>query len=461
MQEQFRESATPPAPPTELKTSRGVFVVLSLALHITLFLATGVWLTPPPLIDLELPDEIELGLMDGDPGEAGEPPPAAAPVPEPVKEIVKEKPTPKREPEPELAASDFAVDAGVPVERENAVTRDEPDGALEVATAAGLATGDDGALPSELSGDGLAPLGQGGGMGFGAGGFGTGLGGPAGAVIGLNVDLKRIRDSSLILEVSALLELIPEWLQLLDGSGLDALNDFDRIFVASPSLKRSALVVSGRVRGGPAVITRAVNALARGAGKSAAFKAEGELRVARWYNRGPTERVLGATGKDQIVIARPADVSRALAVAAALGVRHGKEKRMERASGALALLAMYEGEAAALSIEGVAQYIRGSKAHAPPGLRISLRHLDELHAELRGYGYYKTAGAAEAALPVYEELRTRWIEHPQAEYLGLKAALEEAKIARDGKTVTVEATVTMHQVRYLLGYVSRALKPRD
>lgn len=457
MSEQHADDATPPA---EVKSHRGAFLALSLALHLTLFLALGAWLAPPQVLELLPPDEIELGVMDGDPGEAGEPPPAAPPAPEPEKIIKKEKPKPKVKPEPELAASDFAVDAGVPVKEENRATEDDPEGATEVA-AAGAATGDDGALPSDVSGDGLAPLGQGGGMGFGAGGFGTGLGGPAGAVIGLNVDLKRIRDSSLILEVSSLLELIPEWLQLLDGSGLDALNDFDRIFVASPSLKRSSLVVSGRVRGGQAAITRAVSALARDAGNSAAFKPEGELRVAPWYNRGPTQRVLGATGKDQIVIARPADVSRALAVAAALAVRHGKEKRMERLSGAQALLAMYEGEAAALSIEGVAQYIRGDKSHAPPGLRLSLHHLDELHAELRGYAYYKTTAQAEAALPVFDALRLSWIDHPQAQYLGLKAALEEAKLAREGKTLTLQATITMHQLRYLLGYVSRALKPRD
>jgi len=449
------DSATPPA---EVKSHQSVFIVLSLALHLTLFLATGAWLAPPPLIELDLPDEIELGVMDGDPGEAGEPPPAAPPAKEPEKEVVKEKPTPKHE--PELAASDFAVDASVTTEKPNTASKDSPDGGVEM-TAAGLATGDDGALASEVSGDGLAPLGLGGGLGFGAGGFGTGLGGPAGAVIGLHVDLDRIRDSSLILEVSALLELIPEWLHLLDGSGLDPLQDFQRIFVASPSLKRAALVVSGRVRGGQAAIARAVSALARDAGKPAAFKQEGELRVAPWLNRGPTARVIGTTGKDQLVIARPADVSRALAVAAALAVRHGKEKRMERLPGPLALLAMYQGEAVALSIEGVAQYVRGDKRHAPPGLRLSLRPVDELHAELRGYGYYKTAAQAEAALPAFEALRVGWIDHPQAQYLGLQAALEEAKLAREGRTLTLQVTITMHQVRYLMGFVSRALKPRD
>ena len=167
-----------------------------------------------------------------------------------------------------------------------------------------------------------------------------------------------------------MLELIPEWLSLLDGSGLEPLQDFHRIFVASPSLKRSALVVSGRVRGGQPAIARAVNALAKDRRKPAAFAPQGELRVAPWHNRGPTQRVIGTVGQDQIVIARPTDVSRALAVSAALGARHGKEKKMERLSGPLALLAMYQGEAVALSIEGVAQYMRGDKTHAPLGVRL-------------------------------------------------------------------------------------------
>lgn len=451
--------------PTAVKRHGAVFVALSLALHLALLSAFGAWLAPPPLIELEPPEDVELGVLDGDPGEAGEPPPAAPPAPEPERAVPRaNKPEPKKK-EPGLAASDLPVDAGAPVEAAHAADPDDPDDQTEPeepeVAAAGLATGDDGALASERSGDGLAPLGQGGGLGFGAGGFGTGLGGPPGAVIGLHVDLDRIRGSSLILEVSALLELIPEWLALLEGSGLDALHDFHRIFVASPSLKRSALVVSGRVRGGQAAIASSVSALARERGKSAAFTPEGPLRVAPWHNRGPTARVIGVMGKDQVVIARPSDVSRALAVSAALAQRHGKDPRMERLAGPLALLAMYEGEAVALSIEGVAQYMRGDKAHAPAGLRLSLREIDEFNAELRGYAYYRSAAQAEAALPALDALRTAWLDHPRTQYLGLRAALDEARLARDGKTLTLETRVTLHQVRYLMGFVSRALKPRD
>jgi hypothetical protein len=122
---------------------------------------------------------------------------------------------------------------------------------------------------------------------------------------------------------------------------------------------------------------------------------------------------------------------------------------------------MYQGEAVALSIEGVAQYVRGDVAHVPLGVRLSLRHIDEFNAELRAYGYFASSAAAEAALPYFEALRTEWAEHPQAQYLGLRAALDEAQIGRDGRTATLRARLTLHQVRYLLAFVSRALRPRD
>jgi hypothetical protein len=32
---------------------------------------------------------------------------------------------------------------------------------------------------------------------------------------------------------------------------------------------------------------------------------------------------------------------------------------------------------------------------------------------------------------------------------------------RDGRTATLRARLTLHQVRYLLAFVSRALRPRD
>ena len=84
-----------------------------------------------------------------------------------------------------------------------------------------------------------------------------------------------------------------------------------------------------------------------------------------------------------------------LAVSAALERRHARQPGMERAAPPGSLLAMYDGEGMALSIEGVRTFLRGAEfGYAPPALRLSLRHLDEFHATLIAYGYYRSPAAA-------------------------------------------------------------------
>jgi hypothetical protein len=161
------------------------------------------------------------------------------------------------------------------------------------------------------------------------------------------------------------------------------------------------------------------------------------------------------------VIARPQDVGRVLAVSAALAQRHARQRDIDRSPSPGSLLAMYEGEAAALSIEGLRELVPGGDpGYAPSGLRISLRHIDEYYAALRAYGYYESSKRAEAALPQIEALRGQLSTHPRVSYLGLRTAIDEATIERTADTITIDARITLHQVRYLLTFVSMLLKPR-
>jgi hypothetical protein len=311
------------------------------------------------------------------------------------------------------------------------------------------------------SGDGDAPSATGEGLGFGAGGFGSGSGGPLGAIIALHADLDRIRNTSLILETSALLEIIPEWQQLLQGSGLDALSDFSRVFVATPSLRRSQLVLSARLKGGEPALLAAVERLAQERGRPAQARIEGGVQVRPWHDRGPTERVAGLFSSDQVVIARPEDVGRVAAASASLARRHASKPGMEQAAGPAALLSMYEHEAVALSIEGVSEYVSGEPAmYAPLGLRLSLRHVDEYNVDLLAFGYYPSEAAAARAFEHVEALRRVLADHPRAADLGLRSAIDEATFDRRAELVTIKARLTMHQTRYLLGFVSRTLAPR-
>ena len=418
--------------------SGAAFVAGSLLFHVALYMSLGLD-ERGAVVEFEVPRDIELGVLDRDPGAQGAPastPPAAA-------HATPEKPQPT-EPAPQKhrvadQGGYRVVDAGTP----------EP--APDLVAASDTATNE---------GDGTPPGGYGARLGFGSGGFGSGSGGPPGAVIALHADLDQIRDTSLILETNALLAIIPEWERLLQGSGLDALHDFSRVFVATPNLKRSGLVVSGRAKGGAAAIRGAAERLAQERGLHAQFHSQGGLSVAAWRNHGPTARSVALLGSDQFVIARPDDVGRALEVSAALALRHERQRGMEKAAGTAALLAMYEGEAAALSVEGVRAFVPNDADYAPAGVRMSLRPIDEFTAKLRVYGYYESPARAQSALPRIESLRDRFTDHPRVKYLGLRSAIGEADIQRSDDTIAISTTLTMHQIRYLMAFVSAALKSR-
>jgi hypothetical protein len=219
-------------------------------------------------------------------------------------------------------------------------------------------------------------------------------------------------------------------------------------------------VLTARHRRDAGFVERVTAAMAADRGKTASFEARGDGRNAPWHSRGPTVRVIRALPNDQLVIARAPDVGRIAAVGAALSQRHARQPGMERARGAAALLSMYEGEAVALSVEGVATYVPDSVDYAPRGLRLSLRHLDEYHATLVAYGYYRTPAQAEYAEAKVDALRRGWIDHPRAKFLGLDSALQDATLERRGDTLTLRVKLTLHQTRYLLEFVSRVLDPR-
>ena len=69
---------------------------------------------------------------------------------------------------------------------------------------------------------------------------------PAGAHLALRLDMERVRTSSVANEVRQLLGAIPEWQELVGGSGIDALNDLDRVLIATPNRFTSRILIVGR-----------------------------------------------------------------------------------------------------------------------------------------------------------------------------------------------------------------------
>lgn len=419
---------------------------VSLALH-ALVLVRGC--APPERPDtptrFELPAEVDFGLASGTPGgaQAGQAPIAAeaepdnAPPPEqpPVRKARSEPrpsafsatPTPRQ---PSAAAAQRPVPAQQPAAQSG-------EGAGAAQSSAGRGSG---------LGDGMGP-----GSGFA----------PAGATLALNVDLRRVRKTALVLETESLLGIVPEWQALLAGSGIDAMDDLDRVFVASPTLERASVVVAADHRLGRERVASAVAQLAREQGSPAPFRTQHGYAVAAWRNRGPTARSIALTRDGQFTITRTSDLERVLQVASSLAELRQEQgfaqAELDRHGG---LLAMDNNEAVALWVENVAKYTRGQSAGMPRSLRLSLFPVDQFHTDLRVRGDYASASSASEALAIMDELRRSLSAHPRVTFLGLKSAIDAAQIEQHGSALGLQVRLTLHQTRYLMRYVTRALRPR-
>ena len=450
------EQGPTPAPLAIVRVGRGaLYLLLSLCVHAALILF--VWASADaederPLIRFKLPAEADFGVVDG----TGEPAESASPPPAPPPKMA-EKPTrKKRDKRPKVTAvtpddNAFgpALDASVP----------DPDESGEVSDAA-VAQGparDGGA--ALRSGIGVVPGATGDGLGVGAGGHGLGGFAPPGAHVGLHVNVRRVADSSLILEVRSLLNVIPGWQDLLEDSGLDPMRHLKQLFVATPDLRPRSLVVSARFAKNSKLIEKAVARLAKRRGAQAPWGERSSVRSAPWYGADGTPRVIALVEDGQFVITREEDLSRVISVVRILESRSGEASKVDRRA-PKDLVQQFKDEAVALSIEDTGKFVEGDVPGMPKRLRLSVKSLDEFHAGLSVIGQYPSKGDAATALAYLRGLRERLFEHPKVKFLGMVSALETLELKQDDRYVVLTAKLTMHQTRFLLDYVAEIMRPQ-
>jgi hypothetical protein len=417
------------------------WVLVSLLLHSSLLLGLRGRLPEPDKQDFfTVPDSVEFGITEAALGPEGAAAAAAA-AKTPATPSLEPKSPPKVRAPKVHAPKPVAASGAVAVADESAGPAGEKDSP----------SSDNAAAVSGLFG-----------AGTGSGLSGDGPGGVGGGTIALNVDLERVRNSALLLETQALLDIIPEWQALLAGSGIDAVRDFRRVFVAAPSLDRAGLIVSAEHALSSARITSAVSTLAAERGSPAPFRTESGLPVAAWYNRGPTERVIALTGDKQLLITRGGDLNRVLSVSRALGIaRKGQGFASEEVEARGGLLAMQPDEAVALWVEGLRRYVRNGPGGTPDAVRLSIFRVDQFHTDLAIAGTYASKADAAEALGILDGLRVELSNHPRVIFLGLKSALDSAQIEQQGNMLRLKVRLTLHQTRYLLGFVRNILRPRS
>ncbi len=399
---------------------------VSLLLHAFALLASSVFLTPPELdIEFSLPMDVELGTADGltvAPAAA-----VGAPAADPAGS------------NPALGAGDAAIedagsaDAGV----SDAAAKDA---GPRVRDAGARDAGEVDAGPALASAGDAGPARM-----------------PPGAQIALRVDMSRIRKSPIAPDVRRLLAAIPDWKALLDGSGIDPLEQLDRLLIATPNLQREKVVLAGRYFGGEPVVREAVEKLGQARGVPTPWHRSGNVQVAPWANQDATARMIALIGPQHFAIAREEDLPRILAIASARA--KGKRRKEGEPHPADALLSMEDGEGLSLEVEGAANFVRRGRRGVPDHLRLSAVELPNLRAELRGtFSYADGAGAADA-LDYLGSLRDRYASNALVVLLGLSDPLEDAALEQAGNDVRIKVILSAEQMRLILGYLRELFGP--
>jgi len=410
-----------------LRVSWPVGLIGSLAVH-GLLVALVAWAPPLPEVDfeLELPSEVEFGVPEApemiEPPAPVEAPPAPVAPAEPA--APKEAPVPKPKPKPK------GPDAGTP-EPDAAVADAGPEDAGKPEPVAKAKPDKPPATPA------LAAF------------------APKGSQINIRLDVALIRASPLSEDARLLLADAPDFRAVIEGSGIDAVRDLDRLYLASPDLRRANVVIAGQHTAQPELPKRAVAALATAASRPAAWKTRAGVNVAPWHNRDDTERVVALLTGEQFVIAPAKDLTRVLAVARTLS----DGKKPLDGAGKTALLALPEGVAAVLTVYDARRFARGNLRGVPTHLEVTARIQSDGGVAVSIRGELETEDAADDAIQYWSKLRERFAAHPLVALVGMRSPLIGATIERENREIHVEGALTQQQARTLLGFVRSTIAP--
>ena len=304
---------------------------------------------------------------------------------------------------------------------------------------------------------------------------------PAGSQLALRLDVARVRASPLANDVRQVLGAMPDWRALLEGSGIDPLEDMDRLLVASPNLDRARLVAAGRAAGGEESIRAAADRLAAASGASLEWRSVQGVPVADWHDQDPTPRVVALIGPRHFVIAREVDVPRVIAVARARAQAEPEESEgapselegepppppsPPREHPADALVSMEEGEGLSLEVEGFRNFARARPGTRSPldvlpvRLRVGLSQLADGDIGARIKGRFDDADQAAAAAAHWEGMREAYARNVAVQFLGIGGLLSRMSLRAEERELHASVDIEIGEMRRLLALVRGLFEDR-
>lgn len=294
---------------------------------------------------------------------------------------------------------------------------------------------------------------------------------PAGAQIALRLDLARMKDSPLGDKIRELLTHVEDWRVVLAGSGIEPLDDLDRIMVASPNLLRSRMILAGRYREDRVDVRAVAELMARThGGKSIKWRKQYGVEVAPWHHEDDTPRVLALWGDRYFSITRPEDLPALLAVAQAKAeiltaipadadphTAPGTATTVadpvpSQVAGRAALLAMPANTALTLEVEGARRFARGDAlARVPQSLQLRVYEMDPSTVGLGIESRFDDPDQASEAVSFWDAVRQRQARNVFVSMMGFGPALSQAEITSEGAEVHVHASLGASRARAALG----------
>ena len=281
---------------------------------------------------------------------------------------------------------------------------------------------------------------------------------PPGAQLALRVDMKRVRESALGPDVTQFLSGVPDWQLLLAGSGIDPVEDLDRLLVASPNLERSKLVLAGRHRRGTRFVEESVHRMARSRGKRASWRRRYGVRTAPWHNLDRTKRTIAVLSPYHFTITRQQDLGRVLALTKARELRDAEKEGLVKAHGPDALLSMGPEEALSLEIEGVHRFVRGNVKHIPMRLRVAVRETGPDEATITTLATFASDAEAREATVYWTRVANFYSQQLVMTLAGFGKTLRRMNFDREQERIEVSFTLTDDQIRFILSYLEGRLR---
>jgi hypothetical protein len=254
--------------------------------------------------------------------------------------------------------------------------------------------------------------------------------------------------------VRDLLSAIPDWRALIGASGIDPLNDFSAVLIATPNLIRESVVIAGRLTESavdPAVLTER---LIRESGAEPSWRQERGAQITTWPSPDPTPREVALVGPRRFILARPRDIPRVLAIATARRARRGASEGLLDA-----LLALPDDTTLSVEVENVAMFVRRSPCAVPRHLEFSAMQTEE-GLELVLDANFERADDAQSASTCLRDLAQTHSRNYAVIALGLTGPLDRLDAGAEDTRLALHTRLLWGELRTLLS-LARSVMPRQ